>query len=182
MPRPLGRGAQINQHTWNDEGFSPFLMKPIMRIITARTAEHYSAAVELFNEYAHGLGIDLTFQNFNAELADLPQKYGPPTGELWLVQDGEKFVGCAALRKLEVGVCELKRMYIQPACRGQKAGNQLVEMAIDCAKSLGYQTIKLDSLRRLTPAIKLYERYGFAETTPYNYNPEADVVYFERSL
>lgn len=153
-----------------------------MQIIVARTSEHYLAAIELFKEYAEGLGIDLQFQKFDNELKVLPFMYGLPTGELWLVQDGELFIGCAALRKLDEQTCELKRMFIQPAYRGLRLGEQLMEVALKTAQDLGYQFMKLDSLRRLEPAIKLYLRYGFEEIAPYNYNPEADVVYFEKKL
>lgn len=153
-----------------------------MQIIVARTSEHYLAAIELFKEYAEGLGIDLQFQKFDNELQILPFMYGPPMGELWLVQDKQRFIGCAALRKLDEQNCELKRMFIQPAYRGLRLGEQLLEVALKTAHKLGYQFMKLDSLRRLEPAVKLYIRYGFEEIAPYNYNPEADVVYFEKNL
>lgn len=153
-----------------------------MQVIVARTSEHYATAVTLFKEYALGLGIDLKFQKFDDELQILSTMYGPPTGELWLVQVNEKFVGCAALRQLDKHTCELKRMFIQPAFRGLHLGEQLMEVALDTARKLGYTSIKLDSLRRLAPAVKLYLRYGFTEIHPYNFNPEEDVVYFEKKL
>ncbi|RDB04922.1 GNAT family N-acetyltransferase [Runella aurantiaca] len=153
-----------------------------MQVIVARTSEHYAAAVMLFKEYALGLGIDLKFQKFDDELQILSTMYGPPKGELWLVHANEQFVGCAALRQLDKHTCELKRMFIQPAFRGLHLGEQLMEVAIDTAYKLGYTSIKLDSLRRLEPAVKLYLRYGFTEIHPYNFNPEEDVVYFEKKL
>lgn len=152
------------------------------QIIVARTSEHYLAAIELFKEYAQGLGIDLQFQKFDNELQILPSMYGPPMGELWLIQDQEKFVACTALRQLDKNTCELKRMFVQPAYRGQHLGEQLLEIALNTAQEIGYQSMKLDSLRRLVPAVNLYLRYGFEEIAPYNYNPEADVVYFEKKL
>lgn len=153
-----------------------------MTIIVARTSEHYLAAVELFKEYADGLGIDLQFQKFDNELQILPVMYGPPTGELWLVQKENRFVGCTALRQLDPQTCELKRMFVQPAYRGLHLGEQLMNTALVTARGLGYHSMKLDSLRRLEPAVQLYRRYGFEEIAPYNYNPEADVVYFEKNL
>ncbi|MFN8346052.1 MAG: GNAT family N-acetyltransferase [Spirosomataceae bacterium] len=153
-----------------------------MQIIVARTSEHYLAAIELFKEYAEGLGIDLAFQKFDNELQILPFMYGPPKGELWLLQDGLHYIGCAALRQLDSQTCELKRMFIQPAYRGRQLGKQIMDTALATAKDLGYQFMKLDSLRRLEPAVKLYLSYDFKEIAPYNYNPEADVVYFEKKL
>lgn len=153
-----------------------------MHIIVARTTEQYQAAVTLFKEYAQGLGIDLQFQQFDQELQVIPTRYGPPQGELWLIQDGDQWVGCAALKQLDEHTCELKRMYIQPTYRGRGLADQLMEQALTTGRDLGYQIMKLDSLRRLTPALKLYQRFGFRETVPYNYNPETDVVYFEKQL
>lgn len=153
-----------------------------MKIVTARTPEHYQKAIGLFSEYARGLGIDLSFQNFEKELETIPQMYGPPEGELFLIENEDDFIGCAAIRKLSHTTCELKRMYIQPQCRGLKLGEQLMDVALQTAVKLGYEYMKLDSLRRLTPALKLYQKYGFQEIEPYNFNPEDDVVYFERKL
>jgi putative acetyltransferase len=153
-----------------------------MNIIVARTSEHYHEAVELFKEYAVSLGIDLQFQKFDNELHVLPTMYGPPVGELWLVEEDGNFVGCAALRKLEEGICELKRMYIRPSYRGKRWGQELMDVALQTAQSLGYYTMRLDSLQRLEAAVKLYTSYGFQQISPYNFNPEADVVYFEKKL
>lgn len=153
-----------------------------MKIVTARTEADYQAAIRLFKEYAQGLGIDLQFQNFDAELALLPIKYGSPTGELWLVKDDNLYVGCVAIYKMEEGICELKRMYLKPTYRGQQLGEQLLTIALHTAQLMGYHTMRLDSLRRLGPAVKLYQKFGFEERPPYNFNPEADVVYFEKVL
>lgn len=153
-----------------------------MNIIVARTSEHYHEAVELFKEYAVSLGIDLQFQKFDNELHVLPTMYGPPVGELWLVEEDGNFVGCAALRKLEEGICELKRMYIRPSYRGKRWGQELMDVALQTAQSLGYYIMRLDSLQRLEAAVKLYTSYGFQQISPYNFNPEADVVYFEKKL
>lgn len=153
-----------------------------MQITVARTKEDYLAAVALFKEYATGLGIDLQFQHFDNELTILPTMYGPPKGELWLVRDGATWVGCTALRQLDEATCELKRMYLQPAYRGRGLADQLMQTALETARNLGYQSMKLDSLRRLEPALRLYQRYGFQEIAPYNFNPEEDVVYFEKQL
>lgn len=153
-----------------------------MTIITARTEAHYWAAIELFKEYAEGLGIDLSFQHFEAELNTLPSMYGPPTGELWLLQQDDSWVGCCALRRLDTHTCELKRMYIKADFRGQKLGEHFMDTALQKAQEIGYSSMKLDSLARLTPALRLYQKYGFRPIAPYNYNPEPDVVYFEKSL
>lgn len=150
----------------------------------ASTAEEYQAAVGLFNEYIASLDFDLDFQHVDHELTILPTMYGPPTGRLFLVRAEGTFVGCAALRRIENDTtCELKRMYLQPACRGLGIGKAIMEKSIACARGLGYITMKLDTIGYKMPwAVKLYESYGFRETTPYNHNPHEGVLYFEREI
>ncbi|MPR35675.1 GNAT family N-acetyltransferase [Salmonirosea aquatica] len=153
-------------------------------IIEAATAEEYKAAVGLFNEYIASLDFDLGFQNVDHELTILPVMYGPPTGRLFLVQSETEFVGCAALRRIENDTtCELKRMFLHPAYRGLGIGKAVMEKSISCARSLGYTTMKLDTIGYKMPwAVKLYESYGFRETAPYNHNPHEGVLYFEREI
>jgi putative acetyltransferase len=155
-------------------------MKPSIEEV--RTAADYAAAVELFRVYEQELGIDLCFQNFEEELKNIHLKYGPPTGELWLLKDTGAVVGCVAIWKLEEGVCELKRMYLKPAYRGQKWGEKFIETAQQKAKIMGYHTMRLDTFQRLVPAVELYKKSGFTQIKSYNYNPENDVVYFEKML
>ena len=153
-------------------------------IIEASTADEYRAAVELFNEYIASLDFDLDFQNVDHELTILPTMYGPPTGRLFLVKAEGTFVGCAALRRIENDTtCEIKRMYLRPAYRGLGIGKAVMEKSIESARSLGYTVMKLDTIGYKMPwAVKLYEAYGFRETAPYNYNPHAGVLYFEREI
>ena len=54
-----------------------------MHLIQAQTAEQIGEARRLFREYADWLQIDLCFQNFEQELAELPGDYVPPGGRLW---------------------------------------------------------------------------------------------------
>ena len=108
--------------------------------------------------------------------------YAPPAGQLYLVTEGNQALGCAALRPLDHGIVELKRLYIRPAARGRGVGTRLMEQAMTDASTYGYQAIRLDSLRRLEGARRLYVRFGFHEIAPYTPNPEPDVYYMECSL
>lgn len=141
-----------------------------------------SAVRQLFREYAKELNIDLCFQGFEGELENLPGKYAPPEGTLLVVLDGNIPVACGALRPMEALTCELKRIYVRPTHRGLGIGRDITVDLLAAAQRLGYVTVRLDTLHRLKPALALYESLGFKEIQPYNFNPELDVAYFEKSL
>lgn len=139
-------------------------------------------ARELFKEYELELGVDLCFQNFSEELAEMPGKYGPPNGRLLVVVDDRRPIACGALRPLEPGVCELKRIYIRPENRGLGLGRAITVHLMEQGRILGYETVRLDTLRRLNIAVRMYESLGFTEIPPYCFNPEPDITAFERTL
>lgn len=136
----------------------------------------------MFEEYAEELGIDLCFQGFTEELASLPGKYGPPRGGLVVVFDEEAPIACGALRELDADTVELKRIYVRPSHRGTGLGRTITLDLMAKSRDLGYTIVRLDTLRRLSPAVHLYESLQFVEIQPYNFNPEPDIVYLERPL
>lgn len=137
---------------------------------------------KLFVEYADWLGIDLCFQGFEEELRTLPGAYAPPCGALFLVMDKDEAVGCVALKQLNRSVAEMKRLYVTPRMRDKGLGKSLSMRAIDVAEALGYDYIRLDTLKRMDKAIKLYEYLGFEEIEPYYSNPQPDAVYMQKKL
>src|SRR5918997_936208 len=111
-----------------------------MELFTAESPDHVEEARRLFKEYEAATGVDLCFQNFEAELRGLPGDYAPPEGRLFLLASGDgRAVGCVALRKIEDGVCEMKRLYLRPEARGTGAGRRLAEVAIAEARAIGYE-------------------------------------------
>ena len=154
-----------------------------MHIFQANTQEDIENARALFEEYAAGLGISLCFQNFDRELANLPGDYAPPDGRLLLAEEGDQLAGCIALRKLEPGVCEMKRLFLRPAYRGKGLGRVLVDSIIDEARRLGYTHMRLDTLPgRMDQAIALYQSIGFVEIEPYYKNPVPDAKFMQLEL
>jgi ribosomal protein S18 acetylase RimI-like enzyme len=154
------------------------------RLTKARRTEEIAAAAALFREYADWLGIDLSFQGFEAELRDLPGKYAPPAGELLLAYslNGDA-LGCVALRPLDAAaVCERKRLYVRPAARGLGVGRALITAIIRSAQTLGYAEMRLDTLPTMAQAFALYQRFGFTEIPAYYLNPVPGTRYLGKSL
>ena len=153
-----------------------------MQIIPAHHTEHLPVVRELFREYAKSLDIDLCFQSFDEELAGLPGKYAPPAGRLLLGVMNGKPTGCVALRPIAPGICEMKRLYVRPAYRGQKIGQSLASSVVQAAMEIGYERMRLDTLSSMHAAIRLYESLGFVRIPPYYDNPSELAVFFELPL
>ncbi len=137
---------------------------------------------ELISEYQQFLGVDLCFQKFDQELENPLGKYTPPRGIVLLAYWDGVICACGALQDLGDGFCEIKRIYVRPEFRRKGIARSISEYLLGRAKEIGYTTAKLDTLRRLEGAVPLYQSLGFKETAPYNYNPEADIVYMELAL
>ncbi|MCH2546719.1 MAG: GNAT family N-acetyltransferase [Alphaproteobacteria bacterium] len=151
-------------------------------IFQASTREDIAAIRSLFIEYQDYLDINLDFQGFGEELSELPGKYAAPKGRLLLARCDNEIAGCVAFYRVNAKTCELKRLYVRRSHWGKGAGKMLFEAALTEAKQAGYKIMRLDSLRRLSEAGKLYSAYGFKEILPFNDNPHADVYYMERIL
>jgi ribosomal protein S18 acetylase RimI-like enzyme len=158
----------------------------------AAGADDIATARGLFEEYGASLGFDLCFQNFSAELAGLPGDYAPPLGALLLAVEAadatrtpgaaEQIFGCVALRPLEPGIGEMKRLYVRPAGRSLGTGRRLAEAIVETARRIGYTRMRLDTLPAMARAIALYESLGFRDIPPYRVNPIPGARYLELDL
>ncbi len=152
-------------------------------LIQATLPEHIEQVRCLFLEYGRSLGFSLCFQSFEEELKALPGAYGPPSGRLLLARSGDHAAGCIALRKLESGICEMKRLYVRPEDRGRGLGRMLVERLIAEARAAGYERMRLDTVESaMKDAVALYRRIGFREIAPYSAIPIESALWMELRL
>jgi ribosomal protein S18 acetylase RimI-like enzyme len=115
-------------------------------------------------------------------MAEVPGKYAPPTGALLIAERAGQVVGVVALRALDQGIAEMKRLYVAPEARGLDLGRRLAEAICAEAKRLGYRAIRLDTLPSMGAAIALYRSMGFRDIAPYTHNPVEGALFLERAL
>ncbi len=155
--------------------------KNVPAIAPAVGTADIDAARALFAEYANFLaedhGISLEFQGIEEELATLPGKYAPPRGALFLAKLDGTAVGTIAIRPFDTTTCEVKRLYVQPAARGQGLGHRLTAEILATARALGYTRAILDTGGFLIAAQRLYEDFGFTDIPAYYHNPIEGVRY-----
>ena len=138
---------------------------------------------KLFLEYAASLPFDLSFQDFDRELAGLPgELYSPPTGQLLLARESDGIAGCVAVCMLAPGICEMKRLFVRPRFRGKGVGRHLAKAAIDRARQMDYECMRLDTVESMTEATALYRSLGFKDIEPYRYNPIPGAIFLELPL
>lgn len=155
----------------------------MITIEQAETLEEIETARQLFREYEAWLGMDLCFQGFEEEVRTLPGRYAKPEGRLMLASVDGRAIGCIAMRKLEDGVCEMKRLFLRSEARGLGLGVRLIEMLIDEARSAGYSKMRLDTYPpKMEKAVSLYESHGFRPIPAYYHNPHEGVLFMEKDL
>jgi ribosomal protein S18 acetylase RimI-like enzyme len=153
-----------------------------LRVAEARAPHQIATARRLLEEYAESLGDDVCLQGFDEELATLPGKYAPPDGRLLVATQGADIAGCVALRRLDQGICEMKRLYVRPAFRSRGVGRVLTEEITRQAGTAGYRCMRLDTLPTMVSALTLYRQLGFREIPPYGSNPADGALFLELQL
>jgi len=159
---------------------------PKIELTAPASSQDIEALRIIFREYAEGLGVDLAFQGFEAELADLPGEYASPRGGLLLATVDGALAGCCALRPLDAAdypnAAEMKRLYVRRAFRGFGLGRLLAEAMLDVARQAGYACVLLDTLDDMEAARALYDDLGFVDIPPYYHNPIAGAHYLKADI
>lgn len=157
--------------------------KPSITLRSPSTPAELDAVRDIFREYASTLGVDLCFQGFDAELAQLPGDYAEPRGALLVAVVEGAVAGCCALRPLDAAdypnASEMKRLFVRKAFRGFGLGRELAEAMLDRARQAGYACVLLDTLDDMESARALYTDLGFEEIPPYYHNPIAGAHYLK---
>ncbi len=154
----------------------------MVRLVPACTEEDLSRVRALFEEYASSLDFNLDFQNFREELTGLPGGYAPPEGCLLLATNEERVAGCAALRKIDREIWEMKRLYVRPSSRRLGVGRILALAIIQEARKIGYRRMRLDTVPAMKEAQVLYQSLGFLKIPSYCHNPVPGAVFLELNL
>jgi putative acetyltransferase len=155
---------------------------PRIAVEEALTSSQMVLVRDLFEAYARSLNVSLGFQGFDRELEGLPGHYARPGGRLLLGRVDGVVLGCGAVRPLEDGVCEMKRLYVRPEARGTGLGGALARRIIVEAREIGYRAMRLDTLAEMQAAQGLYGSLGFRPIANYNGNPLPGALFFELTL
>ena len=159
---------------------------PSVTLLTPSSFSELQIVRTIFREYADTLGVDLCFQDFESELAQLPGDYAAPRGALLLAEVGGAIAGCCALRPLDnadyPNASEMKRLFVRKAFRGFGLGRELAQAMLDRARQAGYACVLLDTLDDMEAARALYTELGFEEIPPYYHNPIAGAHYLKADI
>ncbi len=136
----------------------------------------------MLREYLDWIGMDLAFQEIDAELDDLPGDYAPPRGALFVAVEGPRYLAMIALRPLDGTTAEMKRLYVRPDARGRGLARQLIARLCDEASRLNYSEIRLDTLPKMGEAQAIYETYGFVDIEPYYETPIAGTRFMSKKI
>ena len=158
------------------------MLWPMLLVTQAQSADDIGIVRSLIQEYQQRLGVDLSFQGFEAELAALPGSYAPPNGRLLLAWHEQTPVGCVGLQRVDSSRAEMKRLYVPPSARGLGVGRKLVEQLLSEAQAMGYSEVVLDTLPTMMEAQRLYRQFGFRDIEPYRANPIAGTRYLAKTL
>lgn len=152
-------------------------------IVEARTQEQLDQVRSLFRAYHAELPLQYGFAQFDREVAGLPGEYAPPRGSLLLATVAGQPVGCVGLRPFPLeGSCEMKRLYVRPAFRGDTVGRLLVEKTIFEARARKYKLLRLDTHPpTMQAAVALYHRLGFLPVAPEG-EPVPGLLYMQLNL
>ncbi|MEP2031129.1 MAG: GNAT family N-acetyltransferase [Paracoccaceae bacterium] len=118
--------------------------------------------------------------DYSALMDRLEHEHAPGKGAILVAEIDGRIVGCGMIREIAPRIGEIKRVFVCDAARGMDAGHQLCLALLECARTLGHELVRLDTLKTLKAAKNLYCKLGFIQRGPYADIPEVarDMVCF----
>ena len=113
----------------------------------------------VYDEY----GEKLTFNGADADLLDLASYYPGRGGAFVVLADDRTVHGCHGVLPIAAapGKCTFRRLYLDPALRGQDWGADLMQWAVDWAQTAGFNRVEFWSDTRFSRAHRFFEKFGF---------------------
>ena len=152
------------------------IVRPLFEQYREWIAEHKDTAPAGRSRVESGLA------EIDQLITGLPGAYGPPRGDVILAFSRESVVACGALRELEPGIGEIKRIYVRADHRGPGFGPRLTRALLERALELGYERVRVDTLPTMTAAIEFYQEMGFRPIPAYWSHPVEGARFFEYIL
>ena len=115
-------------------------------------------------------------EDTDADLYDLSGFYFDRGGDFSVMLDDNRIIGTVALFNSGDGVCELRKMYLDPAYRRRGLGRQLLDYGLAKARELDFKRVTLETATELKEAVALYESYGFTRIEPDHLAPRCDIA------
>jgi putative acetyltransferase len=102
---------------------------------------------------------------------------------IFLARLGDKPIGCGAIKLLEPGYAEVKRMYVRPASRSKGIAKQILSKIEEFARNADVHTLRLETGIHQPEAINLYKKFGFYQIPPFgDYKPDPLSLFFEKTF
>lgn len=134
-------------------------LRPITPADNAAVARIIRTVMPEFNCVGEGYSIN------DPELEDMYANYSADRSAFFvLTEDDGTAVGVGGYAPLAGGdgkTCELRKMYLLSAARGQGGGRMILERCLAEARSANYEAMYLETVKAMSVAAKVYEKYGF---------------------
>ena len=129
--------------------------------VRALVWEFFGCLESRYPEMADELAAYQVEQNVAGDLENFAAVFLPPKGECFVAVHNGEPAGIVMLKPSGVNDCELNRMYVRDAARGNRLGRALGEAAVAEARARGYDAVRLRAIYRHKEALPLYESLGF---------------------
>jgi N-acetylglutamate synthase-like GNAT family acetyltransferase len=156
----------------------------VCEIVTATSQQQIEQVRSLFAEYDAQLPVASRLAALDPETAVLPGEYSPPAGFLLLATVVGQPVGCVGLRPFPAeGTCEMMRLYVRPAFRGEHLGEALVTRLLREARALNYTILRISTHRHsMAAATEIFRKFGFRAVPCDPLEPHEELEFMELFL